>query len=147
MCVWRYLCSQIWQKYSQNTAIFIIATGVNLAINNYMFRPLYWPSSSCTTSCYKVTIRYKMCLLLKARSSSQNSVAWTIINSSGTDAEVLLITMFKVIQLGCNWVEDLDQCVRCPTQSQPSCVTLNMVIESTLCLFTRINVSSCYEIL
>ena len=23
--------------------------------------------------------------------------------------------MFKVMQLGCNWVVDLDQCVRCPT--------------------------------
>jgi len=23
--------------------------------------------------------------------------------------------MFKVMQLGCNWVVDLDQCVWCPT--------------------------------
>ena len=60
--------------YSQNTTIFIIATGGTLAINNYMFRPLYWSSSGCTPSCYKVTVQYKMCLLLM-RSRSQNFAA------------------------------------------------------------------------
>ena len=70
---------------SQNTTIFIIATGGTLAINNYMFRPLYWPSSGCTP-CYRVTIQYK-CLLLMTRSRSQTCVAWTNINSSGTDTK------------------------------------------------------------
>jgi len=64
--------------------MFVTATGGTLAINNYMFRPLYWPSSGCTPSCYKVTIIYTLCLLLMARSRSQNFVAWTNINSSRT---------------------------------------------------------------
>ena len=63
---------QIWQTYSQNTTIFIIAPGGTLAINNYMFRPLYWRSSGCTPSCYKVTIQFIICLLLMMRSRSQN---------------------------------------------------------------------------
>ena len=55
---------------------------VYLAINNYMFQPLYWPSSGCTP-CYKATTQYT-CLLLMTISRSQNFVAWTNINSSGT---------------------------------------------------------------
>ena len=47
--------SEIWKAYCQNTTVFIIARGGTLAINNYMFRPLNWPSSGCTP-CYKVTI-------------------------------------------------------------------------------------------
>jgi len=83
--------SQIWQMYSQNTTIFIIATGGTLAINNYMFWPLYWQSSGCTPYCYKVTIKYTICLLVMTRSHSQNIfVEWTYINSSGTDTKCSL---------------------------------------------------------
>jgi len=54
---------------------------VHLAANNYMFRPLYGPSSG-GTPCYKVTTQYTACLLSMTRSRSQNFVAWTNINSS-----------------------------------------------------------------
>jgi len=47
---------------------------VHLAINKYMFRPLYRPSSGCTPSYYKV-VQYTTCLLLMARSHSQYFVA------------------------------------------------------------------------
>jgi hypothetical protein len=29
---------------------------VYIAVNNYMFMPLHWPSSGCTISCYKVKL-------------------------------------------------------------------------------------------
>jgi len=32
---------QIWQTYNQNTTIFVYLHIVHIAINNYMFRPLY----------------------------------------------------------------------------------------------------------
>ena len=85
---------------------------------NYMFRPLYWPSSGCTPSCYKVTIQYTKCLLLIARSRSHNFVTWTNINSSGTDTK-------------CSRV-----------------VLLSTLLSRAFCISTtRINVSQCYKIL
>ena len=95
--------SQIWQTYSQNTTVFIIAPGGTLAINSYLFRPLYWQSLGCTPSCYKVTIQYTICLLLMMRSHSQNfSVAWTYINSSDTVAlDNNVQSNAAWLQLGC----------------------------------------------
>jgi len=48
----------------------LLANGGTLAVNNYMFRPLYRPSSGCIPTCYKVTIQYNQCLLLMTRSHS-----------------------------------------------------------------------------
>jgi len=44
--------------YGQTQLYLISAADGSLAVNNYMFRPVYRPSLGCTLSCYKVTIQY-----------------------------------------------------------------------------------------
>ena len=45
---------------------------VHLAIDNYMFRSLSWPSSGCNPSCYKVTIQYTVFWYFAGRAASQH---------------------------------------------------------------------------
>ena len=92
---------------------------VHLAVNNYTFRPLYWPSSGCTPSCYKVTTQNTVCLLLMTRSRSQNFVARTNINSSGQTQSALDNNVQS------NWVGHHTHWSRSSTQLPPSCITLN----------------------
>jgi hypothetical protein len=55
-----------WQKYSQNTTIFISYERVDhITVYNYMFRPL---SSGCTTSYYYI-LSYNYCSLGKVEYS------------------------------------------------------------------------------
>jgi hypothetical protein len=44
--------------HSKHNYHLLLANGGTLAVNNYMFRPLYWPSSGCIATCYKVSIQY-----------------------------------------------------------------------------------------
>jgi len=52
------------------------------SVNNYMFRPLYWPSSGCTLTCYKA----KLCLTVLLHNCDvfpKMSLVSMSINSSG----------------------------------------------------------------
>jgi len=43
---------------SKYNYLLLLANGGTLAVNNYMFWPLYQPSSGCIATCYKVSIQY-----------------------------------------------------------------------------------------
>jgi len=53
----------IYGRRAVKTQLSYLLPNSGTLVNNYMFRPLYRPPSSCTTY-YTVTIHYTQCLLL-----------------------------------------------------------------------------------